>query len=287
MSDPERSGLALVAGLEAQPTVAGLGVLGIALGTLCVAAGLVRGWEVPPEGNLWETATFDGGVGIFLVTLALLAPASGLSSRALRRWAAVFVPIALYSYGIETVQAFRGIDPRFSTVAGPVDQLLGGVFFGTALGVLALFLVLAWGYFRAPATLFRLAVRHATLASVLSFGVGIWMSVVTQGRTVGAEGNLLPIHAAGFHALQAVPLVALLFLRAGAPDALARRWVHTTGLTWLGLCVAVTGQAASGLAPLALSPWTATALLFAAGWAACLVAGARAALRTTSQPATA
>ena len=46
------------------------------------------------------------------------------------------VGMIVYAYSIETVQAFRGLDPRFSNVAGPVDQALGGVFFLSAVGIM-------------------------------------------------------------------------------------------------------------------------------------------------------
>ena len=262
--------------LSREPRVAWLGLLGVALGGLCALVGLVRGFDVLPEGNLWETATFNGAIGVFHLTQAALAPAAGFTERGQRWWATALIVTTLYAYGIETVQAFRGLDPRFSAVAGPADQILAGVFFLDALLIMALFLILAWRFFSADVTPVRLAVRYAAAACVLAFGVGISMSIVTQGRMVGIEGNLLPIHAAGFHGLQAIPLVALLFAWGGPREALARRWVHVAGIAWLGICGAVLWQAGAGWNPLEATPAMLMTLVFVGGWAIAAATGVRA-----------
>lgn len=270
--------------LRKEPRVAALGFLGVGLGVLCAGWGVARGFSVVPEGNLWETATFNGAVGIFLLTLAVLAPEAGFSERGQRRWAWALVPLTLYSYGIETVQAFRGLDPRFSSVAGPTDQLLGLAFFLAALAIMGLFVVFAWRFFVASPTPLRVAVRYASVAALVSFGVGIWMSVI-NGRAVGAEGNLLLIHAAGFHGLQAVPLVAYLLERAGVPRGEAAPWIHGAGIAWTGLCLAVLWQAASGRGPMEVTPGLVWASIFLAGWVVTVLAALRALRRPRTVPA--
>ncbi len=256
---------ALVEQLGRARSVAGLGLLGVGLGGACAAVGLAGGFEVPPEGDLWETAIFDGAVGVFVLTQAALLPEAGFGESGRRRWAAALGVSTLYAYAIETVQAFRGLDPRFSAVAGPADRLLGGLFFLDALLLMALFLILAWPFFRRSGDPLRLAVRYAAVACAISFGVGIWMSTLGSGRFVGGAGNLLPIHAAGFHGLQALPLVALLFLWGNAAGP-ARLWIHVAGVAWLGLCAALLWQAVSGRAPLELSGATAVAWLSFGVW---------------------
>jgi hypothetical protein len=57
---------------------------------------------------------------------------------------------------------------------------------------------------------------------MFAFAGGLWM-IVIQGRKTGVAGNILPLHAAGFHGLQAVPIVAILFRRSTLSDRLARR----------------------------------------------------------------
>lgn len=265
---------ALRARMGEAPWVVGLGALGIALGVLCVLTGALRGFEVPPEGDLWETATFDGAVGVFVVTMALLVPDAGFGRKGRRWWTVALFGVTGYSYGIETVQAFRGLDPRFSAVAGATDQILGGVFFLTALGLMVLFVVLAWRYVRRRSTPLGLAVRYGAATALLAFAVGVGMTVI-EGRTVGSAGNLLPLHAVGFHGLQAVPLVALLMIWAGAPANVAKRRIHMAGLAWAGVCLAVLWQTVEGAAPLEPSPALAAAFVCLAAWTATLGAAFR------------
>jgi hypothetical protein len=91
------------------------------------------------------------------------------------------------------------------------------------------------------------AARWAGASMLIGFLVGIWLSA-NQGRFVGEAGNLLPLHAAGFHAVQAVPLVALMLAWSAAPLATARRWVHIAGAAWAGACIALWLQTAQGRA---------------------------------------
>jgi len=107
-----------------------MGVVGISLGIFCLAVMALRGGApIPPEGDLQKPATFDIAVGIYLLTLALLLPSAGFSERGRKRWVAWNVGLFAYAFGIENIQIFRGLDPRFSRVAGPLDQILGLVFF--------------------------------------------------------------------------------------------------------------------------------------------------------------
>ena len=282
MSRPNDVRGALLAQLGKEPRVAWLGLLGVALAALCALIGLARGFDIPPEGNLWETAVFNGALGVFLLTQATLVPEAGFTERGQRRWGTALIIATLFAYGMETVQAFRGLDPRFSAVAGPIDQILGSVFFADAVFIAVLFVVLAWRFLRAETTPLRLAVRYASAVCLVSFGVGIWMSF-SPGRMVGAEGNLLPIHAAGFHGLQAIPLIALLLVWSGVGEGVAKRWVHFAGIAWSGFCIAILWQAVTGGSPLEVSPATVTTLVFFGGWAlAALVA-----VRAWVQPATA
>jgi hypothetical protein len=234
--------------LAAFPALSAAGFTGIALGGLCLLAALATGVEVLPEGNWLDTATFNGSVGFFVLTMVLLATEVGWTERGRRLWGGLLVVLLLYLFGIETVQAFRGLDPRFTVAGTSTDQLLGGVFFLAALCIMVCFLVLAAKYFRASSTTFTVAVRYGTAASLVAFGVGIVMSVVTRGRTVPEAGNLLVLHAAGFHGLQTIPLVALFSVWAGASDMVARRRVHVAGLAWLLTCLAVAWQSGSGRA---------------------------------------
>jgi hypothetical protein len=268
-------GKTLRAQLAKSPALTAVGLLGVALGGVCATTALIRGAEIAPEGNLLETATFDGAVGIFVLTLAVLAPGVGWPTSRRRRWTRLLIGLVLFSYGIETLQAFRGLDPRFSRVAGPLDQIAGGVFFLVALAIMCCFIALVVAYFRGPADSVAIAVRYGSIASFIAFGVGICMSVVTRGRYVPQAGNLLALHAAGFHGLQAVPLVALLLQWSGTAERISRRRVHVAGLAWLGACLAIAWQSGSGRTIEELSAPTAAAALCAVVFGMTAVRAAR------------
>ena len=237
---------ALQSQLARMPALRAVGLIGVGLGGLLLLVALVQGAVVAPEGNLVETATFDGSVGLFILTMALLAPE--VEWKNLMRWTRWLVGLTLFAYAVETVQAVRGIDPRFTEAGGSIDQIIGLVFFLSALGIMGLFSGLALKFFRGADTAFTLAVRYGAAASLIAFGVGIWMSLVTQGRTVEPTGNLLTLHGAGFHGVQFVPMIALFLRWAAVPDTTARSSIHLAGTTWLVVCLAVAWQSGAGRA---------------------------------------
>jgi hypothetical protein len=58
-----------------------------------------HGVIVEPEGNLYKAATFDIAVGLFLLTLGLIARISDVGPR----WRWTLVGLTLFGYGVETV----------------------------------------------------------------------------------------------------------------------------------------------------------------------------------------
>jgi hypothetical protein len=266
-----------------------LGVLGIVLGLGCAAAIGIRGGEfVAPEGHLRKAMTFDIAVGIYLLTLVLCLPLARFSPRGLATWRGFSVVLTLYAYLIETVQIARGLDPRFSKVAPVRDQILGGVFFLTALGLIVLFAVLAWKILRrrmdgADAPLL-LALRYGAASTFAAFAAGLWMSAV-QGSRAGPGASILPLHAAGFHGLQALPLVAILLTWAAVGAARARPWIHAAGIAWLAAVAAIAWQTVQGRALLDASPAMALAAGSLLAWAAVAALAARTWLHAGSRPA--
>ena len=257
-----------------------VGLLGIALAGITSAVALVHGdWLLEPEGRLQEAVRFDLALGIYNLTLALLLPLAGMGPAAERRWRRWTIGLTLFGYGMENIQAWRGLDPRFSSVAGVFDQILGAVFFMQALGVLVLFVVLTGRFFGDDVLPdhpgLRRSLRYGATASYLAFFVGILMSGLS-GRVINEGGDLIAIHAAGFHGLQAVPLVALLLGWSRLPQSAALRWVDIAGAGWLVFCFALLLQAllgrptASGGAPLVIGALGAATWLLAllyAWWA--------------------
>lgn len=265
----------LVSRLGREPLLTALGTLGLILGGALLVVHLLRGGApIAPEGDLVKPITFNIAVGIYMVTLALWLPAAGFGPRSRTIWLGVTAAATLYGFAIETVQPLRGLDPRFSAVAGLRDQMLGGMFFFTALTLVVLFLVLAWRLFRPDRADTRapilLALRYGAGAVMFGFLAGVWMSAAS-GRLTGDAGNLLPLHALGFHGLQAVPLVALLVAWSGWSQKQTRLLVHVAGGSWLLACAAAAWQAYRGWAPFSATGANAFAVLGLGIWAACAV----------------
>jgi hypothetical protein len=122
------------------------------------------------------------------------------------------------------------------------------IYFWSSQGYAVLYLVLAWQFFRTPTPEQRpalvLGMRYGLVSSVLGFAAGYWMLAAWQGRLVGESGNIVAVHAFGFHGVQAVPLVA--WLVEGTDDSRARAQVHAAGALWLFASACVTVQTALG-----------------------------------------
>ena len=261
-------------------------LLGIVLGMGCAAAIGVRGGElVGTEGHLRKAMTFDVAVGIYLLTLIMLLPLARFSPRGLMAWRVTQVGLVLYAFGMENVQIARGIDPRFTRVGSAADQIGGGLFFLAAMGMIVLFAILAWKILArrmdgADGPLL-LALRYAGVATFGAFAAGIWMSAVNGSRV--DEASILPLHAIGFHGLQALPLVAILLAWAGVGVARARPWIHAAGVAWLAACAAIAWQTAQGRASLELSAANGIAVAALLAWAAVAVLALRTWLRAGAE----
>ena len=257
-------------------TLFGLGLLGIGLGIVGLIVMAVRGPMVPPEGYIYKAASFDLAIGIYVLTIILFVPFAGFSARGRRAWRWASVALALYAYGVENVQIYRGLDPRFTRIGSTVDNILGTLFGLTALGLIATFLILVWRFFTSRTSingsLLLLGIRYGCAAVILGFVTGIWLGI-NGGPAVGATGNLLPLHAAGFHGLQAVPLVALLLGWSRMSHDDARLWVHIAGLAWLGVCGAIAWQTAMGRSVLEGSAATLLAGAMLLAWLLCAAVG--------------
>ncbi|HYW12527.1 MAG TPA: ABA4-like family protein [Longimicrobium sp.] len=261
-------------------------LLSIALGMGCAAAIGIRGGEaVGAEGHLQKAMSFDVALGIYLLTLVMLMPLARFSPRGATAWRASQVVLVLFALGMENVQIARGIDPRFTKTGSVADQVLGGFFFLAAVGMIVLFAIQAWTILArrmdgADGPLL-LALRYAGAATFGAFAAGLWMTLV-NGSRVG-EASILPLHAVGFHGLQALPLVAILLAWAGVAPARARPSIHAAGAAWLAACAGVAWQTAQGRA--ALEPSLANAIAAGAllAWAVVAALALRTWLRGGAQ----
>lgn len=245
------------------------GVSGIVAGLFCLAIIAIRGSAfVAPEGDLMKAATFNIAVGLYILTLTFFVPGARFSERGRGIWVWLTVAILFFSFSLETIQILRGLDPRFTRVGSATVQLLGGVFFFTALTLVVLFGILSWKYLRRrddSASPLMLAIRYGFACVYAGFAAGVWLSV-NNGSEVAPAGNILPLHALGFHGLQAIPIVALMLMWSGTPAEESRKWIHVAGTAWLLACAAVTVQTMAGLAPLAVGPGSIAAAIVMLVW---------------------
>jgi hypothetical protein len=230
-----------------EPGLVAVGSAGLVLAGVCLAGVAIHGRTLEPEGKLLDAAVFAFGIGVYTLTIALLLPLAGYSAMARRRWRRAFYVYPVYGLALETLQAFRGLDPRFTEAGAPIDVVAGIVFGVTAASTTVLFVVLGLRFFR-PGVLddrrvLRLGIRYGTLAVGVSFGIGVVMSF-NGGRHLGDDGNLLLAHALGVHGLQALPLLGA--LAAAGTLAGPGRWVHAGGIAWLLACIAALTQALVG-----------------------------------------
>lgn len=254
-----------------EPALAATGLLGIGLAGLCAAAIVARGSpRVAPEGDLLKPLAFDLAIGIWVLTLAVLLPYAGAGARARAIWRNVLAGAILYFYFAETYPTLDGYDPRFSGASPASLKVVSALFGLDSLLVIGLFVVFASWFYRGRAAPghpgIRLGVRWASVATLLAFGIGVWM-IAMEGRRVGAGGSALWPHALGFHALQAVPLVGWLAdRRAGS------RWlVHAAGGLWLVATVGALAQSAGGRPPAEATPAVGLAATALLGWGLVLV----------------
>ncbi|WNC15810.1 hypothetical protein [Brevibacillus brevis] len=221
------------------------GLLGFLLAAICGVWVILYGGPVFPKGDVLKAFSFNAALGVFLLSTAAILPftALGNKSRALFRWS--YIVLALYSYAAETVQNFRGVDPRFVKGGMPFDVWVGSIFTFVALLLILFYLFVAVQYFRPKAYRLRpeliVGIRYAMLAVLLSFAAGVWISF-NNGRLVGLHGSIIWLHGLGFHALQVVPFIAWLSERTALTHSARKAFIHLAGTAYLVSLVAVGWQ---------------------------------------------
>lgn len=253
-------------GFAREPGLTAVGVAGLVISFLSLIAVVVRGTFIPPEGKMLDAVTFSFGVAVFVLTMSLVLPLAGFSDRGRRRWRRLFYVFPVYGFVLEPLQAFRGLDPRFTEVGGAVDVVAGIVFGATAALGTVLFVILGLRFFRRDVLhddlILRWGIRYGVVAVWISFGLGIVMSVM-GGREFGEAGNLIPAHGLGAHGIQTIPIVALLLVWARVAKS---EWIHYAGMGWLLACVAVAFQALLGQAPFGPSLFTGLVVIGLVTW---------------------
>lgn len=221
------------------------GLLGFLLAGICGIWVLLNGGPVSPDGDISKAFSFNAALGIFIVSTAIILPVSGMRprSKSIYRWC--YIPLVLFSYFAETVQNFRGVDPRFVQNGSTFDHVISVIFPAVAILLIVFYLILGAQYFRKRVMQAHpelgLGIRYAMIAVLVSFAAGIWISI-NAGRYTGIDGNIIWLHGLGFHALQAIPFMAWLSIRKSVNPAVKPILIHISGLAYLLGLIAIGWQ---------------------------------------------
>jgi hypothetical protein len=197
---------------------------------------MLYGGPVAPEGDVLKAVSFAAAIGIFLLSTAAIIPFAAMGTKSKKFFRRSIIIFTLYCYFAETVQNFRGGNPRFVENGTPFDNVVSSFFTLVALLLVLNYLFFAVHFFRKKAYLQHVVlvegIRYSMIAVMLSFAAGIWISV-NEGRLTGLHGNIIWLHGLGFHALQAVPFVAWLTERKSLNKFTRHSFIHITGITFI------------------------------------------------------
>lgn len=211
------------------------GMLGFILATGIAICILFQNPIILPEGDLRKAFSFNAAIGIFMLSIAAILPFArlGVRKRMAVRW--LFIVASLYSYAIETIQNFRGLNPRFSH-AGAFADNIGGMLFGVfSLIIVVLMLLLTIQFLRIKypfeRSLLIIGIRYACISVLLSNIAGLWM-ISLQNRFTGATGNIIVLHGIGFHALQALIFLGWLLEKVQLHERIKKLLLHYGCISW-------------------------------------------------------
>ncbi|OMP68426.1 hypothetical protein [Domibacillus epiphyticus] len=220
---------------EEEKSLVFTGLIGLFLAAIIAVFISFNGAAVSPEGNLKHAFSFNAAVGIYILSIAAILPFSTLNNRRRKRFRKLLIGSSFYSYTIETVQHFRGFNPRFSTKGSAAD-IIAGISFGVVSIILVtLSLWLTIHFFKKIHTerpLLLMGIRYALLSVMIAMAAGIWMSTL-QSRYTGDSGNVMTLHGLGFHALQTLLLTGWLLEKAKVNEKTARLLLHAGSISWI------------------------------------------------------
>ncbi|MFS0779522.1 hypothetical protein ABC255_26440 [Neobacillus sp. 3P2-tot-E-2] len=233
---------------------------------------------IAPEGNMRDAFSFNAAIGMFILSIAAILPLArfGARKRKVVRW--LFIFASIYSYTIETLQNFRGINPRFSREGTLVDIVAGMLFGVISLVLVALTIVLMVHFLRMKQPhgrpLLIIGIRYAFLSVLAANSAGIWM-ILLQDRLTGGAGNLIVLHGVGFHALQTLILPAWLLEKAQVNEKYKKILIHSGSIAWMLMVLLLGIQTALGQSVFELNILPVIALLFFLIWFGTVCAASR------------
>lgn len=254
------------------------GLLGFILSAGVAIFIFLNGPVIGPEGNLRDAFSFNAAIGMFILSIAAILPLTrfGARKRKVVRW--FFIIASLYSYTIETLQNFRGLNPRFSREGTVVDSVAGMLFGVISLVLVTLAIVLMIHFLRMKQPYERpllvMGTRYAFLSVFVANIAGIWM-ILLQDRLTGGAGNIIVLHGVGFHALQTLILPAWLLENAQINESFKKALTHTGSIAWMFMIVLIGVQTALGKSVFALSILPIIACLLLLIWFGTVVVASR------------
>ncbi|SFM00883.1 hypothetical protein SAMN04487943_106165 [Gracilibacillus orientalis] len=243
------------------------GLFGVILSLGIASFIYFQGHLILPEGNMKDVFSFNAAIGIYILSIAAILPLArfGDRKRKVIRW--LFISATLYSYAIETVQNFRGINPRFSSAGTNIDMVAGMLFGIVSLVLVALAIVLTIHFLRMKSPherpLLLLGVRYAFTSVTVASIAGIWM-ILLQDRLTGDAGNIIVLHGIGFHALQTLILLAWFLEKTQAKWHYKKILLHSGSIAWILMILFIGIQTALGRSvfELTIIPILGSCLLF-------------------------
>ena len=251
------------------------GLIGFIFAAICALSIYIDQPVVLPEGNMKDAFAFNAAVGIFILSIAAILPLSKFSTRKRKivRW--LFIVSSLYGYCIETIQHFRGINPRFSKVGGAIDIIAGMLFGIVSLILVVLILVLATHFLRMKAanhhrSMLIIGIRYAFLSAIAGNIAGLWM-IVLQDRYIGEAGNFIVLHGISFHGLQALFLLAWLLEKIQPNQVYKIRMLHLGCISWTLSLLCIANQTSIGRSSFELSLFPLLSVILLLFWLATLI----------------
>lgn len=163
----------------------------------------------------------------------MLLPLSGFKTRAriTIRWA--FVPIVIYSYAVDTIQHFRGINLRLTQLGSNLDMIAGMVFGLASFVLIIVTTVVAVSFFRRSLLVKRplliFGIRYSFLSVTIAFAAGLWM-IVLNGRQYHRPAR------PWFSCSTVLPFLGWLLERLRAGTRRAQMLLHLGSAAWIADC---------------------------------------------------
>lgn len=220
------------------------GLIGFLFATICALYIYTNQPIVLPEGNIKDAFAFNAAIGIFILSIAAILPLAKFTNLNRKIVRCFFVIASLYGYLIETIQHFRGINPRFSQVGGTIDFIAGILFGVVSLALVVFILILAIQFLRTQSSqnrpLLIIGIRYAFLSAIAGNIAGLWM-IILQDRFTGVAGNIIVLHGISFHALQTLLLLAWVLEKLQIHQHIKRKMLHLGCSSWSLsiLCIAI------------------------------------------------